>query len=223
MNDTVRRATLGKLLAASTLGFTGIGGMIGRSLAAGSAPLRPGIQQIIGRVTVNGKVAESGMLVGPGDTIVSEANSQAIYVIGQDAFLQRAGSTVTFSGGNGVEGLRILSGKLLSVFGRGNKRIETTTAVIGIRGTGCYIESEPRRVYFCLCYGVAELQPNADPNHVERIETRHHDHPVYIHHDATMPMMADASVINHADAELELLERLVGRQPPFGTTSDRSY
>ena len=106
------------------------------TLAAGSAPLRPGIQQIIGRVTVNGKVAESGMLVGPGDTIVSEANSQAIYVIGQDAFLQRAGSTVAFSGGNGVEVLRILSGKLLSVFGRGNKRIETTTAVIGIRGTG---------------------------------------------------------------------------------------
>ena len=163
------------------------------------------------------------MLVGPGDTVVSEANSQAIYVIGQDAFLQRAGSTVTFSGGNGVEGLRILSGKLLSVFGRGNKRIETTTAVIGIRGTGCYVESEPRRVYFCLCYGVAELKPNADPNHVERIETRHHDHPVYIHHDATMPMMADASVINHADAELELLEQLVGRQPPFGKTSDRYY
>ena len=223
MNDTDRRATLGKLLATSTLGFTGIGGMIGRSLAAGSAPLRPGIQQIIGRVTVNGKVAESGMLVGTGDTVVSEANSQAIYVIGQDAFLQRAGSTVTFSGSNGVEVLRILSGKLLSVFGRGNKRIETTTAVFGIRGTGCYIESEPRRVYFCLCYGVAELQPNADPNHVERIETRHHDHPVYIHHDATMPMMADASVINHADAELELLEQLVGRQPPFGKTSDRYY
>ena len=108
MNDTDRRATLGKLLAASTLGFTGIGGMISRSLAAGSAPLRPGIQQIIGRVTVNGKVAESGMLVGPGDTVVSEANSQAIYVIGQDAFLQRAGSTVTFSGSNGVEVLCVV-------------------------------------------------------------------------------------------------------------------
>jgi hypothetical protein len=28
-------------------------------------------------------------------------------------------------------------------------------------------------------------------------------------------MMADASVIDHSDAELELLENLVGRQPPF--------
>ena len=98
MNDTDRRKTLGKLLVTSTLGFTGIGGTIRRVLAAGSAPIRPGLQQIIGHVTVNGKVAESGMLVGPGDTVVSEANSQAIYVIGQDAFLQRAGSTVTFSG-----------------------------------------------------------------------------------------------------------------------------
>lgn len=221
MNDTDRRKTLAKLLAASALGFTGMGSLIGRALAAGSHPIRPGIQQVIGRVTVNGKTAESGMLVGPGDTVVSEANSQAIYVIGQDAFLQRADSTVTFSGGSDVEVLRILSGKLLSVFGRGSKRIETTTAVIGIRGTGCYIEAEPRRVYFCLCYGVAEVSPNADPNHVERIETRHHDHPVYLHHDTSMPMMIDASVINHADAELELLERLVGRQPPFATTSYR--
>ena len=30
-----------------------------------------------------------------------------------------------------------------------------------------------------------------------------------------MPAMVDASVINHSDAELELLESLVGRWPPF--------
>jgi hypothetical protein len=28
-------------------------------------------------------------------------------------------------------------------------------------------------------------------------------------------MMVDASVINHSDAELEMLESLVGRWPPF--------
>ena len=70
-------------------------------------------------------------------------------------------------------------------------------------------------MYFCLCYGTADVVPDADPSHVERFETKHHDHPVYLHHDSSMPMMVDASVINHTDAELVLLESLVARWPPF--------
>jgi hypothetical protein len=89
------------------------------------------------------------------------------------------------------------------------------TATIGIRGTGCYIEAEAKTTYFCLCYGVAEVSPTADPKLTERIETKHHDHPILIHNDSAMPMMAPASVINHTDAELILLENLVGRWPPF--------
>lgn len=62
---------------------------------------------------------------------------------------------------------------------------------------------------------------DADPSHIERIETTHHDHPIYIHHDSSMPMMVDATVINHSDAELELLESLVGRRPPFSANGYR--
>lgn len=215
MKTSSRRHAIHRLFS---LGAISIGGILGKAFAAGTVPVRPGIRQVIGNVTINGKAAEVGMAIGPGDTVVSGADAQAIYVIGQDAFLQRANSTVTFGGNAGVDILRILSGRLLSVFGKGSKRIDTATAVIGIRGTGCYIESEPQRVYFCLCYGSAELRPNADPNRVERIETRHHDHPVYLNQDAATPMMVDASVINHTDAELEMLERLVGRHTPFPAT-----
>ena len=108
-----------------------------------------------------------------------------------------------------------------SVFGKGDKKLETATATIGIRGTGCYIESEEARVYFCLCYGVAEVVPTADPSRMERIETKHHDHPIYIHKGSAMPALVDASVMNHNDAELELLESLVGRRPPFSPYSYR--
>ena len=160
------------------------------------------------------------MPVGTGDTLVTGADGELIYVIGQDAYLQRANSTVSFSGVS-ASLMRVLSGKILSVFGKGRKTLQTTTATIGIRGTGCYIESEKKRVYFCLCYGTAELTPLADPGRRELIETRHHDHPLYIHHDSSLPMMVDASVINHTDAELELLESLVGRFPPFAPAAYR--
>jgi len=51
--------------------------------------------------------------------------------------LQRQNSRVEF--GNSVETfLRIVTGGLLSVFGKGNTRkLTTPTAAIGIRGTGC--------------------------------------------------------------------------------------
>ena len=213
-----KRQLLKQLAAAGLLGAAGISSLIREALANGNKPVSPGMNKVTGTVTVNGKPAQQGMLIGAGDTIITGAGGEAIYVIGQDAYLQREKSTVSFAAnvaGGAVSVMRVLTGKILSVFGKGDKKLETSSATIGIRGTGCYIEAEENRVYFCLCYGVAEVAPAADPSHIERIETKHHDHPIYIHKDSAMPMMVDASVINHTDAELELLESLTGRFPPF--------
>ncbi|MEI7431635.1 MAG: hypothetical protein WCL27_14365 [Betaproteobacteria bacterium] len=220
MSSDAKRQTLQKLFATSVIGCSGIIGLIREALANGTKPILPGVNKVTGVVLINGKAAHIGMTVGSGDTIVTATGGEVIYVIGQDAFLQRENSTVSFSGTT-ADVMRVLTGKILSVFGKGHKKLETATATIGIRGTGCYIESGTERVYFCLCYGIAELSPLADPSHTERIETKHHDHPVYINSNSSMPMMVDASVINHSDAELELLESLVGRWPPFNQGSYR--
>ncbi len=182
--------------------------------AAGQQPLPPGMHTVSGEVTVNGRPAQPGMLVQAGDQVVTGSGGKAIYVIGRDAYLQRERSSVQFLGDSVSNGLRVISGKLLSVFGKGDKRIETPTATIGIRGTGCYIEVESERIYFCLCYGQAEIIPLARPSERELIETRHHDKPMYISADARR-VMAPATVQNHSDDELTLLEALVGRVPPF--------
>ena len=220
MSSDAKRQTLKKLIATSLIASSSLSGLIREALANGTQPIHPGVNKVTGSVLINGKAAYIGMTVGSGDTIVTKAGSEIIYVIGQDAFLQRENSTVSFSGTT-ADVMRVLTGKILSVFGKGHKKLETATATIGIRGTGCYIESEAERVYFCLCYGSAELSPLADPSHVERIETKHHDHPVYINSNSSQPMMVDASVINHSDAELELLESLVGRRPPFASRDYR--
>lgn len=224
VNAHPKRQFLKHLATLGLLGSSGIPGLIAQALASGGTPARPGIQKISGAVTLNGKVAQQGALVRAGDTLVTGPDSTAIYVIGQDAFLQREKTTVslTIDPSGAVAGaLRVVTGKLLSVFARGNRQIETATATIGIRGTGCYIECEDQRVYFCLCYGSAEIRPLADPQRVERLVTSHHDRPVYIHRDSALPVMADAGMINHQDAELELVEGLVGRVPPFSKGSYR--
>jgi len=216
----LRRTLLKALAAAGLFGPAGISGLIGNALAKGNAPVAPGLHKLRGQVTVNSKPASEGQLIGPGDTVVTGPGSEAIYVIGQDAFLQREGSTVSFGADIAQNLMRVLSGKILSVFGKGARTIRTSTATIGIRGTGCYIEDEgsgtAARTYFCLCYGGVELTPTAAPQERESYNTTHHDKPMYVYNDMKMPkMMVPAGVINHSDDELKLLESLVGRWPPF--------
>lgn len=196
---------------------------IRQALANGSKPLQPGLRKVIGTVFVNGHAATEGALINPGDVVSTGVESQAIYVIGQDAFLQRASTEVRFPM-NAEAFFRLVAGRLLSVFGRGDKRLLTPTATIGIRGTACYLETNDSKTYFCLCYGTADLTPLAAPQERTTIQTKHHDHPIYIHGDPNMPTsMVPAEVVNHADAELELLESLVGRMPPFFGGSDKRY
>jgi hypothetical protein len=226
MNDThARRALLKSLAAAGLLARYGsVGGLMGflqRALANGTDPLPAGLHKIEGNVMVNGRPARPGQAIKPGDRVVTGPGGEALYVIDAHAFLQRGGSTVEF-GRTAADFMRVLSGRILSVFGKGERQISIATATIGIRGTACYIEEEPAapgrksRAYFCLCYGEARVTPSAAPEQAETIRTSHHDHPIYIHDDAAMPStMVTAPAINHSDAELLLLENLVGRWPPF--------
>ncbi|HEX5394498.1 MAG TPA: hypothetical protein VFW68_14540 [Rhodocyclaceae bacterium] len=215
----MNRRHLLRLIAAAGLAPA----FIRQALANGSKPVQPGLRKVTGTVLINGQAAAEGSLVKPGDVISTGAGSQAIYVIGQDAFLQRASTEVHFPM-NGSAFFRLVSGRLLSVFGRGDKQLLTPTATIGIRGTACYLETDNTKSYFCLCYGAADLVPLAAPQERTTIRTQHHDHPIYIHADPHMPTsMVPAEVINHTDAELELLEGLVGRVPPFVGRNDRRY
>lgn len=218
MSHLPRRHLLKSLAAAGLL--TGVErlGLIRAALAAGANPVPPGLHKIKGAVTVNGRPAREGLLIRPGDSVATGPGAEALYVIGEDAFLQRESSTVSF-GADMASFMRVVGGKLLSVFGRGQRNITVATATIGIRGTACYIEDggdAKAPTYFCLCYGEARIVPKAAPQLWETVITTHHDHPLYIHDDIKMPtMMVPAEVINHTDAELVMLENLVGRWPPF--------
>lgn len=218
-----RRHLLGALGAAGLLTSIEMLGLIRTALAAGANPVSPGLHKLKGKVTLNGQTAHEGQLVRPGDTVVTGPGAEALYVIGQDAFLQRESSAIQF-GATAADFMRVVTGKLLSVFGKGRERkIQVGTATIGIRGTACYIEEDPKggsgqrgKTYFCLCYGEAEVVPTAAPKQVDIIRTTHHDHPITIEADPAMAtMMVKAPVINHTDAELVMLENLVGRYPPF--------
>lgn len=218
MKTITRRAWLTRMMAGGTaLALAGLR----RALAQGA--VAPGVARLRGDVRINGKPAQRGMDVGPGDAVTTGRDAELVVVVGRDAFLIRADSRIELSGDAKrrlLSGLRVVSGALLSVFEPGReKSIRTATAAIGIRGTGVYVEVEPMRTYVCTCYGEAQLVPLDAPQEAETVRTAHHDQPRYIYPKGMPRMIEKAPVVNHTDAELTLLESLVGRKVPFNPKS----
>jgi len=220
MTDISRRDWLLRTAAGGAAVALGMA-QLRRALAADS--VQKGIARVRGDVRVGDLPAKPGMEIKPGDVITTGARAEIVFVAGRDAFMVRAGSRVELSGAATqavISGLRLVTGALLSVFepGRG-RQIQTATATIGIRGTGIYVEVEKARTYACTCYGEAELVPVAEPQGAETVRTTHHDQPRYIYPKGMPRMIERAPVINHTDAELILLESLVGRTVPFDPKS----
>ena len=215
-----RRRFVRAALAAGALLPGGLAVLISQALAQGDA--KQGMRRLRGEVLVNGQPANKSTVVRPGDTVTTGANSFATFVVGEDAFLLRSNSRLELSGSGALATvLRLITGKLLSVYSKGRPReVVGVTATIGLRGTGAYMETGAERTYFCLCYGEAEIVPTAAPDQKETVRTIHHDQPRFIYPAGRERVIEKAPVINHRDAELVLLESLVDRVPPFVETDE---
>lgn len=212
-HSRMRRVLLARLAAGAALGG-GVTALIREALAQQRVSTSVQVVRSKGSVAVTSQAIQAGGTSHAGTTVVTGPSSEAVLLFGKDAFLQRENTSASFGTEPAKELLRVASGKIMGVFGQGEKKLVTGTAVIGIRGTGCYIEAEETRSYFCLCYGAADVAPAATPDHVHSYETRHHDKPFYIT-DRLESAMLPAKVVNHTDDELILLEALCGRRPPF--------
>jgi hypothetical protein len=191
------------------------------ALAAGS--VEQGVYRVRGEARVNGAAAQRGMRVGTGDTVATAAGGEVVFVVNRDAFLLRANSRLEVGSG-AADVFRIITGALLSVYQPGERKtLRAQTATIGIRGTGIYVESTADKTYACTCYGEAELIPDHDPAARETVRTTHHDQPRYIMARGAPQMIMQAPVINHTDAELIMLEALVGRRVPFDPAQYKGY
>ncbi len=208
-----RRRWLGMSAALVATQMTGLRS----ALAAGS--VKKGVYRIEGKVLVNDSPARVGMDIKAGDSIATGAASSVVFVAHKDAFILRANTRIETQGTLGeliISGMRIVTGAVLSVYAPGKRKtLYTTTAIIGIRGTAIYIEVEAARAYVCLCYGEADITSTADPAIRETLRTTHHEQPRYVLGPGAAEILQRAPMINHTDAELIMLESLVGRSVPF--------
>ena len=194
-------------------------GKITRELPPGKS-----IYEVIGRVLVDGVPATINTVIGANSIIETGSDGRLIFAVGKDAFVLRSDSQLILNGKNFlIDTLNLVSGKLLSVFGKTTHTATTTIATIGIRGTGVYLETDEEKTYVCTCYGTVDLRANDDVESRESVTTLYHDAPRYIYASGEAGQrIVPAPVINHSDLELVLIEELVGRAPPFGKRS-KSY
>jgi len=223
--DDPRRRVLIKALA---LGMFSGGLSMQAALAQGlfgglpeKLPANRSIYRIQGTAFVNGTPATLETRIRPGDIVKTAKDSEIIFVVGGHAMIMRSEGRVVIEGQQEsssmlISGLRMLTGKLLSVSRDSRMQLATASVSVGIRGTGWYAEANPEQTYFCTCYGTTDITSSTDPQSRVTVVSKHHDRPVYILADASPGQgIRDAPFINHTDQELALIEALVGREPPF--------
>ena len=191
--------------------WTAMGGFAGAQ-----AQSRSNIVELVGDALVNGIRLLPQRTIQTGDRLETGPASSLIFVLGNSSFQVRQNSRITVERGNTlstVSVLRILSGAVASVWGRGARRqIVTPTLTAGIRGTGVYTEVLPNqnyRSYFCNCYGTVDLRAASDG--VQSVASYHQSFWAEAEPKAGR-YLTPARAINHSDEELEYLARLVGQR-----------
>ena len=232
--DSTRRALVQALFLIGGMA-PGLLSTVRNARAMSKAPIIPGVQEFKGDFRINDIVARIGQVVNPGDIATTGPDGSAVIIIGKHAFMLREDSEIEFypeyfsedEDGTISGTLKVVSGAMLAVFGKtNNTRITTTFASLGIRGTGCYVDSNPERTYACVCYGRADVFSAQSGTLLETVTTTHHDSPRFIYPAGAPTLIEEAPVIDHTDAELRLLESIVYRKPPFddgGTSGPDAY
>lgn len=201
---TQRRDTL-KAAAA----WVALGGLPGAM-----AQQRSNVVEFVGDVLLNGRRMVQQQTIQTGDDIVTGPASRLVFVIGNAAFHVRQNTRMSVQRGstlNTVSLLRLLTGAVVSVFGRGARRsIVMPTLTAGIRGTGVYAEVFPdQRSYFCNCYGTVEMSARGDR---ALSQASYHQSFWGEVEPKNGRFLTPAGAINHTDEEVEFLARLAGQQ-----------
>ena len=166
------------------------------------------VHDLRGHVTINNRPATTKSDILPGDRVVTGSDGHFVFVMGQDAMMLRSRSELViekYDEGTGF--LRLVTGALGAVFGRGRQRsIHAANVTAGIRGTGVYLETRGDGTY---------LASSDDPKDRELVtSTRHSPRLVAFKPDGGTRFRS-APFETHTDEEMDILQKCVGRRSPI--------
>lgn len=205
---------------AAAAAWTAAGGF-----GAAQAQQRSNIVELQGEALLNGQRLRPDAVIQTGDEVSTGPNSTLVFVVGSSAFKVRQNSRLSVERGatlSVVSVLRLLTGGVVSAWGRGsNRQIVTPTLTAGIRGTGVYTEIFGRdagRTYFCNCYGTVDMSSLG-----ESVTSQADYHQAFWAEAQARAgrFLGPAPAINHGDEELEVLARLIGQRTAWQVAGRR--
>lgn len=174
------------------------------------------VHDLRGKVTINGRPATWKSDVLPGDRIVTGSDGHFVFVLGQDAMMLRSRGELVIERQEEQGFLRLVTGALGAVFGRGRRRqVVAANVTAGIRGTGVYLETRGDGTYFCTCWGAVDLAATDDPRDRELIESKGHVPRLVALQPRDGTRFRPAPFETHTDEEMDILEKCVGRRSPL--------
>ncbi len=179
------------------------------------------VVELRGDVLRNGQRMTRTETVAAGDRIETGPGSSAVFTVGDSAYLVRENTRLELQGDTptAVRLLRLLSGAVASVWGRGTDRqVLTPTMTAGIRGTGVYAEVFPKedfRSYFCNCYGSVDVSAGAD----QQLSVSEYHQSFWAEaQPRNGRTLIAAEAINHTDEEMEMLAALLQQRTAWQIT-----
>lgn len=171
------------------------------------------IYNLHGKVWINGQEADRHTPIHFGDKILTGTKSRITIELDGSVYRMTGRSRLTLPEGSKNIALHLLYGKLLAVFRHNShKTIYTSTAVLGVRGTGIYLNSEHDQTYLCTCYGDIDLTDRDNEKYQAHVHATHHNAIVFDHD--SRQVKGNQPMLEHVDADLFELEALASRTPP---------
>jgi len=163
-------------------------------------------------VLINGKLANKNSPVTFGDEIITGSRGRIglrlagnVYRVGNRSHLTLPKTEKNFT-------LNFFFGSVLAVFRSDTpKTIRTHTSVLGVRGTGLYLNVDSEQTFLCTCYGDIEFKDKENEENVRHIHGEYHNIVVLNHQTRAFSSQA---MKGHKTSDLFELEALANRTPP---------
>jgi len=175
------------------------------------------VHDLRGKVSINGQQATYKSEIKPGDKIVTGSDGHFVFVMGgTDAIMVRSRSEIVIERYDDQGLLRLITGALGAVFGRGRRRqIVAQNVTAGIRGTGVYLETRGDGTYFCTCWGSVDLASAGDPRDREIVSSTNHLPRLISRDPVDGTRFQPAPFETHTDEEMDILMKCVGLRSPI--------
>jgi hypothetical protein len=175
------------------------------------------VHDLQGRVTINSRPATTRSEILPGDRIVTGSDGHFVFVMNnRDAIMVRQRSEIIVERYDDQGLLKLVTGAIGAVFGRGSRRqIVAANVTAGIRGTGVYCETRGDGTYFCTCWGEVDLASSDDPKDRELITSSKHVPRLVAPQAKEGTRFRPAPFETHTDEEMDILMKCVGLRSPI--------